>query len=315
MLSHMNKHFEVTADKTANGLRGIIEFATHAKQIFTGVMAVPNGGNLLGGYVASALNLPLVPYNPDCQYESILIIDDVYDTGRTLAPFIENNLYVAVLFTKTPIVNIKRQHNDRFYAAFAAPSDQWLDFFWESKESNGIQDNVRRILTFLGEDVRRDGLIDTPKRVERSYESLFAGYKADIPSLFRVFDVPRDEMVILKDIEFYSTCEHHMLPFFGKAHIAYIPQSGRVIGVSKLARLLEAHARRLQVQERICQDVVRDIDEYLRPLGAACVLEAQHMCMTSRGVQKQNSVMITSALSGAFKTNDSTRQEFMAMIK
>jgi GTP cyclohydrolase I len=178
----------------------------------------------------------------------------------------------------------------------------------------GVEENIRRILEYIGEDTSRDGLLETPKRVIASYQKLFGGYAVNPKDIIKVFDDTCDEMVILKNVEFYSTCEHHMLPFYGKAHIAYLPNR-KVMGISKLARILEIYARRLQIQERLCRQVTEMIDTFLAPKGSACILEAQHFCMTSRGVEKQNSIMVTSSLTGNFKTNQETRAEFMKLIK
>lgn len=177
-----------------------------------------------------------------------------------------------------------------------------------------LQD-IRNIIDFIGDDPKRKGLKDTPERVMRSWDELYSGYKVDVSRLFTVFEEPCDDMVVVKNVEFYSTCEHHMLPFFGSAHIAYIPKNGRVVGVSKLVRVLEAFSRRLQIQERICQQITTALDENLAPRGSACVLEAKHLCMTCRGVNKQHSSMITSSLTGAFRLEPSTRQEFFQLIK
>jgi GTP cyclohydrolase I len=173
---------------------------------------------------------------------------------------------------------------------------------------------VETLLGYISEDPQREGLKDTPLRVVRSYDQIFGGYLLNPADEMKVFeDGACDEMVLLKEIEFYSVCEHHMQPFFGKAHIAYIP-NGRVIGVSKLARVLDIYARRLQIQERICQQVVSALMEHLQPKGAACILEAKHFCMVCRGVQKQNSVMVTSSLEGVFKRDPATRQELYSLI-
>lgn len=170
------------------------------------------------------------------------------------------------------------------------------------------------LLGFIGEDIGREGLAETPSRVVKSYKELFAGYKVNVAKLFKTFDGEGcSEMVIVRDIEFYSTCEHHMQPFFGRAHIGYIPD-GRVLGVSKLARILDAYARRLQIQERIGQQVVDALMTYLQPLGAGCVIEAKHFCMVCRGVQKQNSVMVTSKVAGTFLQPE-VRAEFLNLIK
>lgn len=173
---------------------------------------------------------------------------------------------------------------------------------------------IRSLLDYIGEDVEREGLIDTPKRVVKSYQEIFSGYAQKPEDHLTVFeDGACDEMVVLKDIEFYSFCEHHMLPFFGKASIAYIPDK-KVIGVSKLARLLEVYARRLQIQERIGQQVTGALMEYLNCKGAGCLLEAKHFCMVCRGVQKQNSVMVTSDLKGCFK-EPSVKAEFLSLSR
>ncbi|RLF30321.1 MAG: GTP cyclohydrolase I FolE [Thermoplasmata archaeon] len=179
----------------------------------------------------------------------------------------------------------------------------------------GPEENVVRMLQYIGEDVQREGLLETPERVVRSWYKLYGGYRQDPKDILKTFeDDSSDEMVVLKDIEFYSTCEHHILPFFGKAHIAYIPD-GKVVGISKLARLLECFARRLQIQERICRQVTSILMKELRPLGAACLLEAQHFCMTSRGVEKQNSIMVTSSLEGVFKSEKGVKEEFLTIVR
>lgn len=177
-----------------------------------------------------------------------------------------------------------------------------------------IENNLQNILKYIGENPSREGLVETPKRIRKSWDKLYGGYNMDPKDLLKTFDKETySQMVVLKDIEFYSTCEHHMLPFFGKAHIAYIPGK-KVIGVSKLARLLEIYARRMQIQERIGEQVTTFLMKELKAKGAACVLEAQHFCMTSRGVEKQNAKMVTSSLKGAFLKEPETRQEFFSMI-
>jgi GTP cyclohydrolase I len=170
------------------------------------------------------------------------------------------------------------------------------------------------MLEHIGEDPKREGLLETPARVVKSWKALFGGYGIDPAGVFKTFSEGAcDEMVLLRDVEFYSTFEHHIIPFHGTASIAYIPNK-KVIGVSKLVRLLEVYARRLQIQERLCQQVTAALDQYLQPLGSACVLNAQHMCMTARGVQKQGSRMVTSSLTGVFKTNPQTRAEFLQLV-
>lgn len=174
---------------------------------------------------------------------------------------------------------------------------------------------VRSLISYLGDDPDREGLVDTPGRVLRAYKELFAGYRQDPAVVLKTFkDGCCDEMVICKDIEFSSTCEHHMLPFMGSAAVAYVP-GGCIVGLSKLARLLDVYARRLQVQERLTTQVTAALDTYLRPRGSACVIQAKHLCMACRGVQKQHSVMVTSSLTGVFKDDARTRAEFLQHLK
>jgi GTP cyclohydrolase IA len=179
-----------------------------------------------------------------------------------------------------------------------------------------MQDAIRKLLTDLGEDPAREGLRDTPKRVEKAYKFLTSGYAADIDTVLNnaLFSVDYSEMVIVKDIDFYSLCEHHLLPFFGKCHVAYIP-STKVIGLSKIPRIVDVFARRLQVQERLTNQVADTIRDKIAPLGVAVVMEATHLCMSMRGVEKQNSFAVTSAMHGAFRTSARTRMEFLELIK
>jgi GTP cyclohydrolase IA len=179
-----------------------------------------------------------------------------------------------------------------------------------------MQDAIRKLLTDLGEDPDREGLRDTPKRVEKAYTFLTSGYGADIDKVLNnaLFSVDYSEMVIVKDIDFYSLCEHHLLPFFGKCHVAYIP-SDKVIGLSKIPRIVDVFARRLQVQERLTNQIADTIRDKIAPLGVAVVMEATHLCMSMRGVEKQNSFAVTSAMQGAFRDNARTRMEFLELIK
>src|SRR5436189_4096842 len=179
-----------------------------------------------------------------------------------------------------------------------------------------MQELIRRLLAEMGEDPTREGLLDTPKRVQKALRFLTSGYSANIDEVLNnaLFTVDYSEMVIVKDIDFYSLCEHHLLPFFGKCHVAYIP-STKVIGLSKIPRLVEVFARRLQVQERLTNQIADTIREKINPLGVAVVMEATHLCMSMRGVEKENSRAITSAMVGAFRANARTRMEFLELIK
>jgi len=179
-----------------------------------------------------------------------------------------------------------------------------------------MKDLIRLLLAELGENPAREGLLDTPKRVEKALRFLTSGYTADVDSVLNnaLFTVDYNEMVIVKDIDFYSLCEHHMLPFFGKCHIAYIP-NGKVIGLSKIPRLVEVFARRLQIQERMTNEIAETIRTKIDPLGVAVVIEATHLCMAMRGVQKQNAFAITSAMLGSFRNDARTRMEFLELIR
>jgi len=172
------------------------------------------------------------------------------------------------------------------------------------------------LLAELGEDPSREGLLNTPKRVEKALAFLTSGYAADVDATLNnaLFSVDYNEMVIVRDIDFYSLCEHHLLPFFGKCHVAYIPQ-GRVLGLSKIPRLVDIFARRLQIQERLTNQIAETLREKVDPLGVAVVMEATHLCMAMRGVEKQNSVATTSAMLGVFREDARTRMEFLELIK
>jgi GTP cyclohydrolase IA len=178
------------------------------------------------------------------------------------------------------------------------------------------QDLYRELLARIGEDPNRDGLLRTPERMEKSMAFLTRGYTMDINTVLHeaLFDVDYDEMVIVKDVEFFSMCEHHLLPFFGKAHVAYVP-NGKVIGLSKIPRLVDVFARRLQVQERLTRQIGEAITEAINPQGVAVILEAQHLCMMMRGVEKQHSFTVTSAMLGVFKTQLQTRNEFLSLVR
>src|ERR671919_769315 len=179
-----------------------------------------------------------------------------------------------------------------------------------------MQEIIRQLLAELGEDPSREGLLDTPKRVEKALRFLTSGYAADVDATLNnaLFSVDYNEMVIVRDIDFYSLCEHHLLPFFGKCHVAYIPQ-GRVLGLSKIPRLVDIFARRLQIQERLTNQIAETIREKIDPLGVAVVMEAAHLCMSMRGVEKQNSVATTSAMLGVFREDARTRMEFLELIR
>jgi len=186
---------------------------------------------------------------------------------------------------------------------------------YDETVTSEIAKHVREILSLLGEDPSREGLVKTPERVAKSLQYLTKGYQENGPEIIRqaLFEEQYQQMVLVKDIELYTTCEHHMLPFIGKCHVAYIP-NGTITGLSKIARIVETYARRLQVQERLTVEIRDCIQEALHPLGVAVVIEANHTCMQMRGIEKQNSITSTSAFSGAFLNSDKTRNEFLSLI-
>lgn len=200
------------------------------------------------------------------------------------------------------------EHDDSIYEAADLIQDKAID-------SKAIREAVQKMIAAFGEDPQREGLLRTPDRVARAYEELLEGYRMDPIALVNdaLFDVEYDEMVIVRDIEFYSLCEHHMLPFIGRAHVAYIPR-GRVIGLSKIPRIVDMFSRRLQVQERMTRQIADFLDELLHPKGVAVIVEALHLCSMMRGVKKHDSRMTTSTMVGGFKTDLALRMEFLDNI-
>jgi GTP cyclohydrolase IA len=186
----------------------------------------------------------------------------------------------------------------------------------EQTGSESIADLVRRMLVEIGEDPAREGLRRTPERFEKALRYLTSGYRQDPEKLLNgaIFSVCYDEMVVVKDIELYSLCEHHLLPFFGKCHVAYIPDK-KVVGLSKIARLVNMYARRLQIQERLTSQIAESIQEILKPQGVGVIVEARHLCMVMRGVEKQHSTAVSSAMLGVFRENKQTRDEFLALVR
>ncbi len=182
-------------------------------------------------------------------------------------------------------------------------------------QTGSIASHMEEVIRALGEDPEREGLVNTPARVEKALRFLTGGYSTDIQEIVNgaLFDVKYDEVVIVRDIEFFSTCEHHMLPFFGKMHVAYLPEA-KVIGLSKIPRIVDVFARRLQIQERLTQQVAETIQQLLQPRGVGVICEARHFCMMMRGVEKQHSGAITSAMLGAFRDNKETRHELLSLV-
>ncbi|MBT9138969.1 MAG: GTP cyclohydrolase 1 [Syntrophomonadaceae bacterium] len=299
----MKKFFSLSDTYQAVG--NLAEQIKNQKKQYDVIYGVPRGGVPVAMLLSQVMGIPFVPFIPYLEKQKdvkVLVVDDVIDSGKTRRRFAEYDF--ACLFQKFSTTEA---------TYYAERTKEWIVFWWEGEESASIEDSVTRQLQFFGEDITRDGLLETPKRVVQSWKELYSGYEKNPADVFKIFDMPGySEMILLKDIEFYSMCEHHLLPFVGKAHIAYIPGQ-KVVGISKLARLLEVYSRRLQIQERLCRQITNDLVKYLEPVGAACIIEAQHFCMRMRGVQKQNSVMTTSSLTGAFLESQA-RQELMSLI-
>jgi GTP cyclohydrolase I len=254
--------------------------------------AVPSGGVPAALALSGAMDIHLV----DSPAEADIIIDDLIDSGATASrPEFAGKPFFALID--------KREWNHR---------DEWVQWPWDKTLEQGIESHITRLIQFAGDDPTRGGLLETPKRVAKAWKFWCSGYEVDPAEVLKVFEDGAegcDEMVVVKDIPFYTHCEHHMAPFFGTATIAYLPD-GKIVGLSKLSRLLDVFARRLQVQERLTGQVADALMQHLKPKGAAVVIKARHMCMESRGVCQQGHHTITSALRGAFKEEPETRSEF-----
>lgn len=254
------------------------------------IWGIPRGGSIVAGLARQWG--AIVVADPT---EAEVIVDDIIDSGVTAVYYAGSH--------SVPVVALVDKQTEGI--------GSWVHFPWEEPAEVDAAGSVRRILQYIGEDSRRDGLVESPQRVVRSWDTLYSGYKVTPEDLLKWFDDDTDEMIICKGIQFYSTCEHHLLPFYGKVAIGYLP-NGRVIGVSKLARIVNAYARRLQIQERL----TRQVGELLLPHvnGVAVHIEAQHLCMLARGVEQQESSMVTNYLTGSFREKPQTRHEFLSSI-
>lgn len=228
-------------------------------------------------------------------------VDDLVDSGKTRRHYHAD-------FPGIPFVPLFSKGEDL---------DDWLVFPWEGTEEGSAEDIPIRLLQYLGEDPARGGLLETPKRFLKAWKFFTSGYKQNPKDILKVFEDGAencDEMVLVKDIPIYSQCEHHLAPFFGVAHIAYIPD-GKIVGLSKLSRLADVFARRLQVQERLTNEIAEAMMKHLKPKGVAVVVNCRHMCMESRGIQRHGASTITSSMHGVFRDDDKARAEFMGLIK
>jgi len=254
------------------------------------VWGIPRGGSVVAGLAQRYGAIPVLT-----PHEASVAIDDIKDSGATSQRIREKyDLQTIPLIDKA-----QEQISD------------WVHFPWEESPEQDITASVLRCLQYLGEDPLRDGLHDTPNRVVASWNQIYGGYNVDLNAMLRWFDDPTDEMIISKDIQFYSMCEHHMLPFFGRATVGYIP-NGKVIGISKLSRIVETYARRLQTQERLTHQVGQALEGMVE--GVAVHITAQHFCMMARGVNQQHSEMVTNYLTGPFRDRPEARNEFLMAV-
>lgn len=271
--------------------------------IAQGVHGVPTGGAPLAVMVSDLLDVPLV--DDPKPGNGILVVDDLIDSGRTMTRY--NGFFRDAAFRKP--------WSPDGMAPDALEVTEWIAFPWEKDEGDPT-DAVVRLLQHLGEDPSRDGLIDTPRRVVKALRELTSGYDKDPAQILSTtFEVEHDEMIVLRNIPFSSLCEHHMLPFHGHATVAYIPKpGGRVVGLSKLARLVDAYARRLQVQERMTDEIAKALETHLDALGVGVIITAHHTCMSMRGIGTPGE-MVTSAMRGVMRTDHDARAELLALTK
>ena len=254
------------------------------------IWGIPRGGAVCAG-IARQVGLNIV----ETPESATVALDDVIDSGATSASVMARYGLPTLALVNKEVEGV----------------DSWVHFPWEETPDVDIGESVRRVIEYLGDDPRRDGIVGTPARVVKSWDVLFGGYNRDASTLLTWFEDDTDEMIISKDIRFFSTCEHHMLPFFGTAAIGYIP-NGKVMGISKLSRVVDCYARKLQIQERLTRQIGELINPYVE--GVAVHVEAQHLCMMARGVSQQDSAMVTNYLTGPFRDKPEARAEFLGMV-
>jgi GTP cyclohydrolase I len=265
---------------------------------YENIYAIPRGGVPVALILSDILHLPL----SETPTDKSLIVDDLIDSGKTLQNYKQKK---AVLYRKP-----HSPHVDFFVEEISG----WIDFPYEEAVKE-FPDVVTRLLELVGENPTREGLVDTPKRVEKAWKFWTQGYQKSDTDVITTFENPGiDQLVIVPKIDFYSHCEHHLAPFYGQIHIGYLP-GNKVLGVSKFARLTEIYTRRLQIQERIGQQIAEAVMTHLKPFGVAVVIKGIHLCMRSRGVEKQNAEMITSVMLGKFRDTPELRNEFLNLIK
>jgi GTP cyclohydrolase I len=281
---------QVEAQRIADTWRGRVQT----------VYGVPQGGAPLAVMVANYLGAELIQA-PKIGMAT-LVVDDLIDSGKTMERYFRDFKTDAAF---------RKSHSPKHYAPNAKCIDDWLSFPWE-KNDGSPTDGIVRLLEYIGENPERDGLRDTPERVLKAMKEMTVGYNTDIAKILSVsFDVDFDELVVVRNVPFNSLCEHHMLPFTGTATVGYIPRE-RIVGLSKLARLVDAYAKRLQVQERMTKQIADAMLEHIRPIGCGVVVRGNHSCMSCRGINKTGE-MVTSSLHGVLRTDGIARAEFLAL--
>lgn len=272
-----------------------------SEKYLTGVYGIPTGGSIVALEVAKHLDLPML----DASEIGALNVDDLVDSGKTVERVLSPGCFFDALYRKP--------HSPQGIAPRATLLSGWVQFPWEHE--NSPSDAIVRVLEYVGEDPTREGLRGTPERVLKTFKEMTVGYDIDPAELLKTtFDAKCDEMIVVSGIPFDSLCEHHLLPFSGTVTVGYIPSDGRVIGLSKIPRLVECYARRLQIQERMTSQIATELNKALSPVGVGVVIEAHHSCMSLRGVKKAG-IMKTSCLLGAMKDDARARQEFLDFAK
>lgn len=264
------------------------------------VYPVPRGGVSAALAVSAFTNITLV----DDPSVAMLFLDDLIDSGATMQALCDEHPGI-------PFFALLDKHTDTEFAG------QWIVFPWEENESQSIEDNFRRLLQFAGDDPTREGLLETPARAAKAWKHWFGGYAKNAADVLKVFEdgaEKHDQMVTVRDIPFYSHCEHHIAPIFGTVTISYIP-NGKIVGLSKLSRLVDVFARRLQVQERLTDQIADALQENLQPLGVGVIIQARHLCMESRGVSQQGHTTLTTALRGVIHDDAQARSEFLRFVR
>jgi GTP cyclohydrolase IA len=282
------------------------------------VAGIPRNGWPVAQMIASIKSLQSTPHCPEpheqlpllygkiTNRDEWLIVDDLADSGETIKPYINAGWKTAVLYNKpyTPPLPLE---------ATPETVDAWIVFPWEKEDAP--ETNVTRLLEWLGEDPTRDGLLDTPKRVCKALREMTAGNDTDVASLLSTtFEADCDEIVVVRNIPYESMCEHHLLPFTGTVSVAYIPGNGRVVGLSKIPRVVQAYSKRLQLQEQMCRQIADALNNNLTPVGVAVIATGKHSCMSCRGVRSQGD-MVTSVMVGAFREDANARMELLALLQ